>query len=355
MIGGSAVIHKRLRDTRGIDAVDTSLRAPASGPGPSYNCRAKGGAGMTERLQLSHLDLNLLVALDALRAECSITGAGRRIHLTQSAMSGALGRLREYFSDELLTPVGRKMVRTALGERLAEPVRAVLLQIKETINLAPSFDPATSSRTFSLMMSDYVSTILMPAVLRQAQSVAPGVRFEILSNDFSHPMEILERADIDFVIMPNFYLHKSHPSAPLFSDNYVCVVWDENSLVGAEVATEQYLQLGHISVQFGREHAPMVDDFLHAKFGEALRIEVLAMNFNSLIQYVVGTNRISIVHRRLAAYYAGRHPIRLVTPKFAVPTLTESIQWHTCFNDDPGSLWLRNLLVEVARRTAAED
>lgn len=310
---------------------------------------------MTERLQLSHLDLNLLVALDALLMECSITGAGRRIHLTQSAMSGALARLREYFHDELLTPVGRKMVRTALGERLAQPVRDILLKIKETINLAPTFDPATSNRTFSLMMSDYVSTILMPEVLRQAQALAPRVGFEILSNDFSYPLELLERADIDFVVMPNFYLHKSHPSAPLFSDNFVCVVWDQNRSIGEEISTEQYLQLGHISVQFGRENAPMVDDFLQAKFGEAMRIEVLAMNFNSVIQYVVGTNRICIVHRRLAAYYAGRHPIRIVRPQFTLPTLTESIQWHSCFNDDPGSLWLRTLMAEIAQRLAAEQ
>ena len=189
---------------------------------------------MTERMQLSHLDLNLLVALDALLTECSITGAGRRVHLTQSAMSGALGRLREFFGDELLTPVGRKMVRTALGERLTEPVRLILLKIKETINLIPTFDPATSHRMFSLMMSDYVSTVLMPTVLRQSQALAPHVKFEILSNDFSHPMEILERADIDFIIMPSFFLHKSHPSMQLFEDNYVCVAWTENEFVRDE-------------------------------------------------------------------------------------------------------------------------
>lgn len=305
---------------------------------------------MTERMQLSHLDLNLLVALDALLTECSITGAGRRVHLTQSAMSGALGRLREYFNDELLTPVGRKMVRTALGERLTEPVRGILLKIKETINLIPTFDPSTSNRTFSLMMSDYVSTILMPTVLSRVQAIAPHVKFEILSNDFSHPMEILERADIDFIIMPSVYLHKSHPSLRLFDDDYVCVVWAENELVKHEISTELYLQLGHISLQFGREVTPMVDDFLYAKFGDARRIEVLALNFNSLIQYVVGTHRISIVHRRLASYYAGRHPIRLVAPQFILPTITESIQWHSCFNEDPGSVWLRTLLLEVANQ-----
>lgn len=303
---------------------------------------------MTERMQLSHLDLNLLVALDALLTECSITGAGRRVHLTQSAMSGALGRLREYFRDELLTPVGRKMVRTALGERLTEPVRTILLKIKETINLMPTFDPSTSNRTFSLMMSDYVSTVLMPAALSRAHALAPQVKFEILSNDSSHPLETLERADIDFIIMPSAYLHKSHPSARLFDDDYVCVVWAENDLAQDGISIEQYLQFGHISVQFGREISPMVDDFLQAKFGDSRRIEVLAMNFNSLIQYVIGTNRISIVHRRLASYYAGKHPIRLVSPQFILPTLTESIQWHSCFNEDPGSVWLRNLLIDVA-------
>jgi LysR family transcriptional regulator, nod-box dependent transcriptional activator len=307
-----------------------------------------GGEDMTERMQLSHLDLNLLVALDALLTECSITGAGRRVHLTQSAMSGALGRLREYFNDELLTPVGRKMVRTALGERLADPVRGILLKIKETINLLPTFDPVTSTRMFSIMMSDYVSTVLMPTVLKKAQAIAPSVNFEILSNDFSHPMEILERADIDFVIMPSIYLHKNHPSAPLFEDEYICVVWSENKLVQETISTELYLQLGHISVQFGRENTPMVDDFLQAKFGDARRVEVLAMNFNSLIQYVIGTNRVSIVHRRLASYYAMRHPIRLVSPEFVLPTLNESVQWHTCFNDDPGSLWLRRLIADSA-------
>ena len=86
------------------------------------------------------------------------------------------------------------------------------------------------------------------------------------------------------------------------------------------ISTELYLQLGHISMQFGREHTPMVDDFLHANFGDARHIEVLAMNFNSLIQYVIGTNRISTVHRRLASYYAGRYPIRLISPQFLLPT-----------------------------------
>jgi LysR family transcriptional regulator, nod-box dependent transcriptional activator len=300
------------------------------------------------KMQLSHLDLNLLIALDALLTERNITAAGRRVHLTQSAMSGALSRLREYFGDELLTPVGRKMVRTPMGDSLASPVRSILLQIKETITVIPSFDPATSQRKFSLMMSDYVSTVLMPAVLSRVEESAPTVGFEILSNDFSHPLEILERADVDFIIMPPAYLLKSHPSARLFDDDYACVVWSENDLVGDSITPEQYLRLGHVSLQFGRAQTPVVDAFIESEFGDARRIEVVAMNFNAVLQYIVGTRRIAIIQKRLAAYYAKYHPIRLIPPPFAIPQITETLQWHTCFDKDPGSLWLRGVLQETA-------
>ncbi len=157
-------------------------------------------------MHFEQLDLNLLVALDALLTERSITAAGVRVHLTQSAMSRALSRLREFFGDELLTQVGRKMVPTPLGESLAEPVRQILLQIKATIHATPGFDPSTSTRQFSVMMPDYVDTVLIGEVLRRAEKAAPRVRFDLVSNDVSSPTEALERADVDLLIMPSDYL-----------------------------------------------------------------------------------------------------------------------------------------------------
>lgn len=308
---------------------------------------------MNERMQLHHLDLNLLIALDALLTDCNITAAGRRVHLTQSAMSGALSRLREFFGDELLTPVGRKMIRTTLGERLAEPVRAILLKIQETLALVPTFDPKQSRRRFSMMMSDYVSTVLMSLVLARVQREAPHVEIEVLSNDSSHPLEILERADVDFIIMPSMYLHKTHPSTVVFDDDYVCVAWEGNEQVREALSVDQYFSMGHISVQFGRSNAPMADNFINSQFGKRRRVEVIAMNFNALIQYVVGTTRLAIVHRRLANYYAAHHPIRLLEPPFEIPRITESMQWHNCFDADPGSRWLRETILAVANEVTA--
>ena len=302
-------------------------------------------------MHFEQLDLNLLVALDALLTDRSITVAGNRVHLTQSAMSGALSRLREFFGDELLTQVGRKMVPTPLGESLAEPVRQILLQVKATINTKTGFDPDTSTRHFSVMMSDYVATVLVSEVLRRAETVAPGVRFNILSNDVSGPTEFLERADVDLLVMPREYLSEKHPREDVFTDDYVCVVWTENPLVGDHLSREQYMALGHVVLQFGRGRIPAQDELFLTNLGVTRRIEVLALSFNSLPQHIAGSRRIATIHRRLAQYYARYLPLKILRPPFDLPPVTEAVQWHNLFTEDPGNRWLRALLRQVAAGT----
>src|SRR5579872_2823544 len=131
------------------------------------------------------LDLNLLVAMDALFAERSVSRAGERLHLSQSATSGALARLRYTFRDPLLVPVGRTMALTPLAEGLVGPIREFLLRAEFILHASPVFDPATSPRKFRLMMSDYVETVVMTEALPRIQKVAPGITFELFYNDGS--------------------------------------------------------------------------------------------------------------------------------------------------------------------------
>lgn len=304
-------------------------------------------------MHFEQLDLNLLVALDALLTDRSITAAGMRVHLTQSAMSGALSRLREFFNDDLLTQVGRRMVPTPLGESLAEPVRQILLQIKATINAKPGFDPATSTRHFSVMMSDYVDTVLMSEVLRRAEDIAPWVRFNLMSNDVTSPVELLERADVDLMIMPRQYLSDKHPHEDLYTDDYACVVWRDNPLIGSSISVDQYLQMGHVVLQFGGGRVPVQDEWFLTKLGVTRRIEVRAMNFNSVPQHIVGSRRIATIHRRLAEYYARCLPLKILAPPYDLPSLTEAVQWHRLFEADSGNLWLRGLLKQVAAEVHA--
>jgi len=304
-------------------------------------------------MNLRQLDLNLLVALDALLTDCNITEAGRRVHVTQSTMSGSLGRLREFFGDDLLVPAGRRMIPTPFAESLAQPVREALLQIKTVLHAKPQFDPATSTRRFSLMMSDYVSTVLMPEVLRRVEEHAPGVSFDVQSNDVTNPHEVLDRADVDFLIMPEHFLSAEHPSEALYNEGYACLVWKDNPLVGTSISREQYSKLGHVLLQY-RTRAPFLDEWFLSKSGIVRRAEVLASSFNAVPQLVVGTRRIATVHRRLAEFYAQYLPLRIVPVPYEIPQLTEAVQWHRHFTDAPGHRWLRSILVDSARRTGRE-
>lgn len=297
-------------------------------------------------MRFKGLDLNLLVALDVLLAECSITRASERMNLSQSAMSSALARLREYFKDDLLVQVGRQMVPTPVAESLAAPVREVLLKVDATIRVRPEFDAASSKRHFKLLMSDYVATVLFGQLLPRLQRSAPAVTFELIPFMEAH-WELLERGEVDFLVMPSHYARPDHPSEVLFDDEFVAIVWSENTQVGDTLSTDQYLAFGHVSARFGSPRTPSLDEWFLSTIGHRRRTEVIASDFSSMPRLVVGTSRIAVVPRRLAAYYAQYLPLRILALPFDMPVLREVIAWHRYRDQDPGSLWLRRILAQV--------
>ena len=166
-------------------------------------------------LRFKQLDLNLLVALDALLQERNISRAAEKVHLSQPAMSNALARLREYFGDELLTPMGRQMVLTPRAESLQQPVREILLRVDSDVVAPAVFDPATSIRSFSMLVSDFTTTVFMPPLLRALYARAPGVQIH-LRPQARTPHELLEEGEADFLIIPMQYVSSLHPCVPLF-------------------------------------------------------------------------------------------------------------------------------------------
>jgi LysR family transcriptional regulator, nod-box dependent transcriptional activator len=299
-------------------------------------------------MNLNRLDLNLLVALDVLLAERSITRAAERLNLSPSATSGALARLRTYFDDELLTQIGRRMAPTPLGESLQASVRDCLLHVQATIDIRPQFDPLNSKRNFRLMMSDYVSTVLMPAALRRLQREAPGITIELLGNE-NEPWEALARGEIEFLVLPQHFIRAGHPAEVLFEDEYVCVCWNENPLIEDQISLEQCLQLGHVVARIGTLRPPTIDAWFFERFGHARRVEVIATNFNCVPHLLVGTNRISIMHRRLALAYGNAFPLKILPSPVVMPRLVEMIQWHKYRDRDPGRVWLFEVLKSGAQ------
>ncbi len=303
-------------------------------------------------MDFSGLDLNLLVALDALFVEKSVSRAGERLHLSQSATSGALARLREAFHDPLLVQVGRKMTLTPLAEGLVDPVRDFLVKAETILHSSPAFDPSTSTRRFRVMMSDYVQTVVMTEALPRLQNLAPGITLELLWNaeGISEP---LERGEFDLGVTPASYLSSDHPSEPLFEDEFTCLAWSGNERIKRGLSLETYLSLGHVVVRFGRlQQLPSVDEWFVERFGHKRKIEVITTAFNLVPQLLIGTSRIATLHRRLAVFYQRYLPLKLVPPPLEIPPLQEAMQWHRSRDRDSGTQWLRSVLKSVVAESS---
>jgi LysR family transcriptional regulator, nod-box dependent transcriptional activator len=294
------------------------------------------------------LDLNLLVVLDALLIEKNTTKAGQRIYLSQSATSGALARLREYFGDPLLVQSGQKMVLTPLAEGLVQPVRELLKEAEGIISINAAFRPETSTRTFRLNMSDYSATVLMTKALEKVRKVAPGVRIEITSLQDDIP-EALERGDLDFLIVPNEFMSNLHPGEDLFEDSYVCVAWSGNPAVKKSISLEQYLSFGHVVVRFGRGLSKPSDEVHLNRMGYTIRADAVVPQFSLVPVFLVGSELVATMHERNARFHARFLPLKILPMPIELPRFTAKIQWHRYHDHDPGTRWLHGILKEAAK------
>lgn len=297
-------------------------------------------------MRFGRLDLNLLVALDALLTERSVSLAADRLCLSQSATSSALGRLREYFGDELLLVKGRHMIVTARGEELIEPVRAVLEQIRSTIAIAPPFDPATAERQVRIMASDYTTQVLLAEALVQLERDAPNMRFEIQPMS-TNPADEIERGFIDLLVTIDFAVSTDHPSRFLFEDDYVVVGDANNPALRGEITREDYFGLGHVTARFGRAQMPAFEEWFTRRQKQQRRIEVIAPSFLSLPGLVLGTQRIVTMHRRLAEQVVKTFPLVMRELPFAIPPIRELVQWHITNNNDRALRWVIERLEAV--------
>jgi LysR family transcriptional regulator, nod-box dependent transcriptional activator len=305
-------------------------------------------------MRFNKLDLNLLVALDALLTERNITRAAERLHLSQSAMSNALSRLREYFEDELLVQVGRKMEPTPRAQSLQEAVRDVLLRIDTSIAAVPQFDSTSSDREFVLFVSDYTRATLLPHALAQMARQRSTVRLKFLPQVAS-PARSLERGEADLLVIPKAYCSPDHPAEVILEEEHVCVVWNQSSAARAGLSFDRYAEAGHVVMVPAESSQPAFEGWFVQRFGLSRRIAVTGYSFAVLPYLVVGTELVATVHARLARSLVASLPITILPVPLPVPQLEQAMQWHKYRATDPGLIWLRQLLKDAAAAMRADD
>ncbi|WP_114947386.1 LysR family transcriptional regulator [Microvirga calopogonii] len=302
-------------------------------------------------MRFKGLDLNLLVALDALMTERNLTVAARSINLSQPAMSAAVNRLRDYFRDDLFTMNGRELRPTPRAEGLAPAVRDVLLQIRSSIISWEPFNPGQSNRRFRILLSDFMTLVFLDRVVERLAQEAPTVSFELLPLD-SDPSELLRRGEVDFLLLPDLFMENTHPSAKLFDEELVCVSCPTNTSVPQDLTFEQYMSMGHVAVRFGRSLRPSVEEWYLLEHGIKRRIEVVVQGFSLIPQVLRGTNRLATMPLRLVKYFEKTIPLRIINLPLPLPAFTEAVQWPALHNGDPASIWMRQILIEEASNMA---
>jgi DNA-binding transcriptional LysR family regulator len=299
-------------------------------------------------VSVSSIDLNLLIALGALLEERNLTRAGEKTNMSQPAMSGALARLRRHFDDELLVRDGRQYQLTPLARRLLPDVRDALRQVERTLEARPEFDAATSTRTFSLVMSDYAVTVLVDPLLRRVHEEAPQVGLTV------HPLPPdLAESDRgmlqhDLVIGP---LGFSFPgeSEEIFRDRFVCIVDPGNSrLAGGALSLADFGELPHAVATFGqREILNQAESALEA-LGVPRNIQVTTEGWLPLPFVVAGTELVAVVPERLARRVASTAGVAVCEPPFGTIELLEAVWWHPTRSGDQAVRWIRAITAEVA-------
>lgn len=296
-------------------------------------------------LNLGDLDLNLLVALDALLRERNVTRAAARMGISQSGMSHKLRHLRDYFGDPLLAPGRSGMVLTQRAEALAGPMRAALQQLARAIHRPDPFDPGSSTRRFVIAGADYGELVVMPGVMRRLSELAPGLEV-VLEPPPPDLIDRLESGTIDLAIRPQRPSAAGLRTRKVLSEGFVVMAREGHRGLGRRLTLQTYCQLSHLLVNPGGGMTGIVDSLLAKKDLErhvALRIR----HFVSAPFIVAESDLIWTAPQALARRALDYVQLATYKPPLSLPSVDSFMIWHERFQGDPGHGWLRELVVEI--------
>jgi LysR family nod box-dependent transcriptional activator len=299
-------------------------------------------------MDLATVDLNLLVAFDALMDERSVTRAAGRLSLSQPGMSNALARLRKLFGDPLLVREGPALAPTPRADALRQPVRDALAIIRGALDQRAGFDPAADRATWTVSCSDYSLLMLIGPLVRRLAAAAPGVTIRVLPRA-PDPVGLLRDGAADVVIEPAEIMPAAQLDRQrLFSDRWLCCVWAGNTAVRGELTLDAYLRLGHLVYSMGRGQPPSIVDQHLERSRVPRRIEFTVESFLLAPFLLEGTDLVTVVPERAVPHLRRTADIRVLEPPVPLPAITEMLWWHPRHTADPAHAWIRARVAEIA-------
>ena len=297
-------------------------------------------------------DLGLLVTLDALLQEGSVTGAARRVGLSTPAMSHALARVRARLGDPVLVRAGRQMVLTPRAEALKAQVHSLVAEARQALTPAGPFEARALARAFVVHATDYVLTVLGLAVDELLRAEAPAVDLRFVPNSPDDP-ERLRDGSAELAVGIYGDLPPEMRSRPLLTDQLVCVVRAAHPTVRRRLTLEQFVGLAHIQVAPRGRPGGYVDDELAAR-GQTRRVARAVPYFATALQLTAQTDYVLTAPERIARRLAPGLGLVVLEPPLPLRPYTLSLVWHPRFDGDLGHRFVREVFVRAARAAAGE-
>lgn len=302
-----------------------------------------------ESIDLSTIDLNLLVAFEALIEERSVTLAAQRLHLGQPAMSAALGRLRIVFEDELFIRIGREMQPTSKATEITSGILAALNQIRQTLEASQVFDPSISSRRFAIGSPDYTSYVLLPSLLEFCAQNAPQLDFRLIGYEKDSVGELLKQGAIDVAlgVFPTPPQQTHHVA--LFQERFVGIARQGHpSVERGTMSLETFASQPHALVTLRRDTTGEIDRLL-AQYHLQRRVALTTPHMLALPAILAATNLIATLPDRVAVQLARLHNLKRFELPVETETWTVSMLWSKLSDQDASNSWLRQTLSAIGR------
>lgn len=297
-------------------------------------------------------DLGLLVSLDALLQEGSVTGAARRVGLSTPAMSHALARIRERLGDPILVRSGRGMLLTPRALALKAQVHEVVAEARRALEPERPFVPSELSRTFVVHVTDYVLTVLGATVDRILRDEAPQVCVRLVPNTPDDPASLRDQgSDLAVGIYGDLPLEMRNQK--LLTDRFVAVVRKGHPAVGERLTLQQFVGLAHLQVAPRGKPGGYLDDMLRER-GLTRRVARAVPYFVTALQLVAQTDYVLTISERIAKRYQASLGLRLLEVPLKLRPYALSLLWHPRLDADPGHRFLRNVLVRASKEAAGE-
>lgn len=292
------------------------------------------------------IDLNLLVVFQEVLRERQISLAAKRLRLTQSAVSNALARLRRALGDELFVRTSLGMQPTPFAERLAEPIAAALANVSLALNPRAAFDAATSTRQFTLAMSDVGEVYFMPALIERCGALAPHVGITSVRAGAVALKDEMEAGRVDLAIGAFEGMSGAWYQRRLFRQSYVSMFRAGHPLGQGVPTLKRFLAARHLFVASQDSPYERINALLE-KAGVAGAVRHRVPHFTAVPYIVGGSDLVVTVPRKLAERAAAPFRLEYVKPPLRLPSLQTNVFWHRRYNQDEGSQWLRQLIVEL--------